>query len=199
MKLRAVLILATVVLGGMLLSGVALAVTKYGDADPNKLMGTNNTDYIYGGDGGDEIGGKNGDDWLYGDNGSDRLHSGYGDDNIKGGNGHDLGWGDEGVDHLWSVIDQQKHKGGPHKDDESLTDVLKGGPGNDTIVANNDMKDRVECGTGGDDTAYVDENLDIVVNEGNCETLYLCPPDPSGEEPCATPPEPPARLYSRRG
>jgi hypothetical protein len=49
MKLRAVLILATVVLGGMLLSGVALAVTKYGDADPNKLMGTNNTDYIYGG------------------------------------------------------------------------------------------------------------------------------------------------------
>jgi hypothetical protein len=49
MKLRVGLFLATVVLGGMLLSGMVLAKELVGGPGNNNYKGTKGTDYIYGG------------------------------------------------------------------------------------------------------------------------------------------------------
>jgi hypothetical protein len=49
MKLWVGLILTTMVLGVMLLSGVVLAKKLVGGPGNNNYMGSNDTDYIYGG------------------------------------------------------------------------------------------------------------------------------------------------------
>jgi len=156
MKLRVGLILATMVLGGMLLSGVVLAKNLTGGPGRNNYMGGNGTDTISGGGGSDDLGGKGGPDWLYGDGGKDRLHGGRGDDRVDGGPGSDQGWGDEGKDKLKAV--EIKYKGsyqaakvkGGRKPDKLL-----GGRGKDTITAKNGKRDIIRGGPGRD-TAYVD-------------------------------------------
>jgi Ca2+-binding RTX toxin-like protein len=157
MKLRVGLtILATMVLGGMLLSGVVLAKNKTGDSNPNTLMGTNSTDYIRGKGGGDDIGGKRSRDYLWGNLGNDLLHGGAGNDRVHGDKGdNDVVYGDAGNDKLWGEIEHKgsfqaaKVKGG------RKPDKLLGGRGNDTIRARDGNRDIIRGGPGYD-KAYVD-------------------------------------------
>ncbi len=58
-------------------------------------------DYLYGGNGRDELFGRKGDDYLYGGNGRDRLFGGKGDDYLYGGNGRDRLIGGTGGDYLY--------------------------------------------------------------------------------------------------
>jgi Ca2+-binding RTX toxin-like protein len=54
----------------------------------------------------------------------------------------------------------------PQGDTIGGKDTISGGPGNDTIAANDGFKDRIDCGPGSKDIAYSDKGLDRV---SNCE------------------------------
>jgi hypothetical protein len=143
MRLRALLILAMMLLGVMALSGAALAVTK--TCSNNPCVGTNGPDRLKGTDAKNEIRGLRGPDYIRGKQRADELYGGRGQDEVRAGNGRDRVFGGRG------------------------RDALYGGGGNDTMNAQDGYKDNVNCGLG-TDTAYVDR-LDRV-NE-DCEDVFV--------------------------
>jgi hypothetical protein len=170
MKLRAALILATMVLGVMLLSGVVLAktchATCYGDNGPNSLIGTNSKNKIYARGGEDLVKGLQNADLLKGERGRDELTGGRGIDTIYGGAGYDWLNGKQGGDHLIEV-EHVSHSSTAHSKQHTVdaligshknrkVDVLIGGRGNDTIRAKDGKRDIIRGGPGRD-TAYVDK------------------------------------------
>ena len=159
MKLRALLILATMVLGGMLLSGVVLAENK---TCHSNCKGTNSSDRLIGDKGNNEIKalqgpdyvkGNRGRDGLYGNPGDDRVSGGPGVDFINGGTGGDTLNGQKSADTLRDVENVPLSSTARQK--QRTVDVLIGGPGNDTIRARDGKKDIIRGGPG-NDTAYVD-------------------------------------------
>src|ERR671912_216289 len=155
MRIRALLILATTLLGVMALSGAALAATKTCSANP--CVGTNGADRLKGTDAKNEIRGLRGPDYIAGKPRADELYGGRGQDEVRAGNGRDRVFGGRGRDELY------------------------GGGGNDTMNAQDGYKDNVNCGLG-TDTAYVDR-LDRV-NE-DCENVFVSGgpgPDPVGDK-----------------
>lgn len=146
---RAALILATMSVGVIVLSGVALALTIScttttpceGTSEPDTLTGNARDNFIEGLMSTDNIAGKGGADRLFGNRDNDEVHGGGGPDKILGG----------------------KH---------SDSDSLYGERGNDTIYGVDEFSagwpDYIDCGDG-TDTAYVDESeVDDVVN---CENV----------------------------
>jgi hypothetical protein len=157
MKLRAVLILATMVLGVMLLSGVVLAktcgATCYGDSGDNTLTGTNGKNTIHAKGGGDDVKGRRGKDVLHGGGGGDALAGGAGFDFIEGGSGSDWLNGNRGNDRLRGVEDPTFSSTAHQK--TRKVEVLIGESGNDTFRAKDGKKDIIRGGPGRD-IAYVD-------------------------------------------
>ena len=143
MRLRALLIVATTLLGVLVLGGAALAATKTCSANP--CVGTNGPDRLNGTDAKNEIRGLRGPDYIAGKQRADELYGGRGQDEVRAGNGRDRVFGGRGRDELY------------------------GGGGNDTMNAQDGYKDNVNCGLG-TDTAYVDR-LDRV-NE-DCENDFV--------------------------
>jgi len=133
---RMVLLGGALLVGVIVLSGVALAENIRGTFKQDELTGTPQLDRIYGLGAADTIVGRAGNDDCYGGSGNDEVSCRAGNDRIDGGFGED---------------------------------VLFGGPGNDTILAADGFEDNVNCGTGTNDTAYVD-NQDIV--KQNCENIW---------------------------
>ena len=152
MRLRALLILATTLLGVMALSGAALAATK--TCSKNPCVGTNGADRLKGTDAKNEIRGLGGPDYIAGKQSADELYGNRGQDEVRAGNGRDRVFGGRG------------------------RDALYGGGGNDTMNAQDGYKDNVNCGLG-TDTAYVDK-LDRV-NE-DCENVFGPGPNPVGDK-----------------
>jgi hypothetical protein len=76
-----------------LTAGVALAVIRIGDADPNNLVGTtgdnDGQDILLGFGSQDELTGRSATDYLGGGSGSDELWGGNGNDILDGGSGED--------------------------------------------------------------------------------------------------------------
>jgi Ca2+-binding RTX toxin-like protein len=106
MKKRILLLLTLVVLGVVLVVGVALAANFTGTAGPNRITGTGNADNIDGGGGADILNGAEGPDNLFAAFGVDVLRGGKGDDllvtfDFSGG---DTAGGGDGQDTC--VIDQ---------------------------------------------------------------------------------------------
>ena len=133
---RVILLLGgTLLVGVIVLGGVALAQDIRGTFGQDDLEGTNQLDRIYGLGAADTITAFEGNDDCYGGSGADDIDCGGGNDRIDGGFGFD---------------------------------ELFGGPNNDTISAADGFEDNVDCGTGTNDTAYVD-NQDTVVN---CENVW---------------------------
>jgi hypothetical protein len=95
---RAVLILATMMLGVMMLSGVVLAKNVTGTNGGNELKGTNRADKIRGLGGQDYINGRAAADELYGARGKDKVRGQRGGDYINGGRDTDKLFGDRGND-----------------------------------------------------------------------------------------------------
>ncbi len=143
MRLRALLILATTLLGVMALSGAALAATK--TCSENPCVGTNGPDRLIGTDAKNEIRALRGPDYIAGKPSADDLYGNRGQDEVRAGNGRDRVFGGRGEDTLY------------------------GGGGNDTMNARDGYEDNVNCGLG-TDTAYVDR-LDRV-NE-DCENVFV--------------------------
>jgi Ca2+-binding RTX toxin-like protein len=143
MRIRALLILATTLLGVMALSGAALAATK--TCSNNPCVGTKGADRLKGTDAKNEIRGLRGPDYIAGKPRADDLYGGRGQDEVRAGNGRDRVFGGRGRDQLY------------------------GGGGNDTMNARDGYSDDVNCGLG-TDTAYVDKR--DRVNE-NCEDVFV--------------------------
>jgi hypothetical protein len=143
MRLRALLILATTLLGVMVLSGAALAASKM--CSNNPCVGTNGPDRLKGNAAKNEIRGLRGADYIAGKQSADDLYGNRGQDEVRAGNGRDRVFGGRGRDHLY------------------------GGGGNDTMNAQDGYKDNVNCGLG-TDTAYVDKR--DRVNE-DCENVFV--------------------------
>ncbi|MEG4293254.1 calcium-binding protein [Microcoleus sp. C2C3] len=96
--------------------------------DKEELVGTNQSDSIYG---------KAGNDILSGRDGSDALHGGNGNDVLDGGDDTDILLGDAGNDTLYGRVGNDYLKGGPGDDylvGGSLNDALFGDKGNDTLL-----------------------------------------------------------------
>jgi VCBS repeat-containing protein len=169
MKQRVGLILTTMVLVGMLLSGVVLAKTCShncrGTGGDDYLTGSGSGNAIYGLGGDDTVKGLGGSDILSGDPGGDKLSGGPGVDHIRGGTGFDKLDGKKGNDHLKDVErvphsstarSKQRTVDARVGSPKNLTvDVLIGGRGNDTIRAKDGNKDIIRGGPG-HDKAYVD-------------------------------------------
>ena len=75
--------------GVLLLGGVALAKDIRGTFGPDDLTGTNRMDRIYGLGAADVILGKVGNDDCDGGGGADEIRCGVGNDRVDGGFGHD--------------------------------------------------------------------------------------------------------------
>jgi hypothetical protein len=167
MKLRALLILATMVLVGMLLSGLVLAVTKNcnhnckGTNGPDSLIGSNSKNKLHALGGADVVKGLRGTDWLYGEGGTDELSGGPGVDGIYGGTGYDWLNGKKGSDYLKDIEKSGRYSTALHKQrieasaKNRKVDVLIGDRGNDTIRARDGNRDIIRGGPGYD-KAYVD-------------------------------------------
>ena len=75
MTRKVAILLAVMGLMVMAFAGVALAVTKTGDAGPNRLVGTAENDTLRGRGGADTIIGKGDSDRLYGGRGGDHINA----------------------------------------------------------------------------------------------------------------------------
>ncbi len=95
----------------------------YGDGGNDTLYGGRHNDEIYGGEGHDQLNGDDGDDLLLGGNGSDSLSGQLGNDQLNGGLDTDWLFGSDGDDTLIAI-------------DNSATDYLDGGNGNDVYWIN---------------------------------------------------------------
>jgi Ca2+-binding RTX toxin-like protein len=125
-----------------------LAVKSIVGNDANEeLVGTNHAWCV------DAIKARGGDDTLWGLGGWDGLSGGPGDDILHGGEGNDGLFGD---------------------DSNALTagsDKLYGGPGADFLVAIDGKEDTISCGSGVDDWAQIDQDIDVVKDWKDCERV----------------------------
>ena len=89
MRLWATLILATMMLGVIMLSGVALAQNNIMGTDGDDVLkGTDRADNLDGGDGNDKVRGKGGRDNIIGGRGPDEMFGGPSDDTIYAADGY---------------------------------------------------------------------------------------------------------------
>src|ERR671911_169257 len=131
MRRRALLIMASLGLGVLLLGGgAALADTIDGTSGPDDLVGTDKDDVIHGSGGKDYVSGLAGPDVLYGGAGNDTMVGRGGNDRMYGNTGSDMLFGEEGNDTIDSAGDRQ-------------SDVVKCGQG-DADRAYVDKIDRVK-------------------------------------------------------
>ncbi|MGH2907013.1 MAG: calcium-binding protein [Solirubrobacterales bacterium] len=187
----------TALLALTVFAAVAVAATITGDDTNEQLIGTNNGDTINalggndlviarggndtvdGGVGNDKLFGQRGDDTQNGGDGNDVLHGGWGDDTQHGGAGDDIifagvgvdeSFGDDGNDKLWALA--RRDVSGR---DDTKTDTLHGGNGDDTFRTRDGEADVIDCGEG-NDTAYLDfkdKILDATADKpnGSCEKV----------------------------
>ena len=128
MTRRALLFLATLGLGVVLLGGVALADTIDGTTGPDDLVGTDQADTIHGGGGIDYVSGLAATDLLYGGAANDTVLGREGNDHIYGNPGSDTLFGNLGKDTIYSFGDRGE-------------DVVNCGAGDDTAYV--DRTDRI--------------------------------------------------------
>ena len=95
---KTVLLCGALLVGVIVLSGVALAANIRGTFGPDELRGTPQLDRIYGLANADTIIGREGNDDCYGGSGDDEVSCRAGNDRIDGGFGEDVLLGGPGND-----------------------------------------------------------------------------------------------------
>src|SRR5215208_360420 len=126
MRRRALLIMATMGLGVLLLGGVALADTIDGTSEADDLVGTDKDDVIHASGGRDYVSGLAGPDMLYAGAGDDTVVGRNGNDHIYGNSGSDTLFGNEANDTIDSSGDgaQDFVKCGLGKNDTAYVDKI---------------------------------------------------------------------------
>ena len=122
------------------LTGVS-AVNGTGNGLDNVIIGNAADNYLYGGDGNDQLDGQAGDDYLYGQAGNDLLNGGDGQDWIVGDLGDDILSGGAGNDRLFGGLGN---------------DILIGGQGKDRLTGGADADQFV--------LSPLDKNFDIITD-----------------------------------
>jgi Ca2+-binding RTX toxin-like protein len=140
-----------------------------------KLVGTNFSDRLTGGDANEIIEGRNGvddiqgglgDDKLYGGNGKDKVTGGTGNDKVYGGADNDSLFGEDGADKLYGDAGNDTLDGGVEND------TLYGGAGNDTLKGGTSGADKL-YGEAGDDKLYGGAGKDLMVGGLGKDTFYF--------------------------
>ena len=118
--------MATMMLGVLLVGGVALADTIDGTSGPDDLVGTDQEDIIHASGGADYVSGLAGPDVLYAGAGNDSVVGRDGNDRIYGNVGPDLLFGNQSNDTINSAGDQEKDvvKCGIGKNDTAYVDKI---------------------------------------------------------------------------
>ena len=126
MRRRALLIMATMGLGVLLLGGVALADTIDGTTGPDDLVGTDKDDVIHASGGADYVSGLAAADLLYAGAGNDTVVGRDGNDRIYGNAGSDTLYGNHENDTINSAGDGVRDvvKCGIGKDDTAYVDKI---------------------------------------------------------------------------
>jgi Ca2+-binding RTX toxin-like protein len=125
MMRRALLILASMMLGVTMLGGVALAKSITGTSGSDDLEGTNRVDKIRGLEGRDYIAGEGGGDDLYGGRDKDEVRGANGRDYIDGGHGSDHFYGGGKNDWLKAVDGERDRVNcGSGNDDKTYVDKI---------------------------------------------------------------------------
>jgi Ca2+-binding RTX toxin-like protein len=178
---KALMLLSTMALAVLMVSGVALAVDKTCQADTD-CLGTAQADNLTGSSGNDRILGLGGPDVILGKGGEDDLSGGGGGDEVRGGGGADNIQGGGGVDHLFGGKGNEKAiDGGPGIIGGPGPDSLNGGGGDDFILAANDgSSDNISCGAssgqGGDIVAFDQDNGGITdILDQSCNNAQQVP------------------------
>lgn len=199
---RSVLLLASLGLVVLLVSGVAWAVTKDCKAGADYCVGTEEPDTLNGSEVKDKMYGLGEVDLLLGSGGDDRLLGGPGNDTVKGGAGNDRIDGDDpeadagGVDKLYgqggndSITDYPYDRSSDTEEEDLLsggkgddwlygTNTLNGGPGDDTIETYSPSgygPARTITGGTGKDTITSTWNHDdtIYVQDGERDKVRSC-------------------------
>ncbi len=143
--------------------------TIQGTDDNDFLVGGNLDDTLHGGDGHDTLAGLGGDDTLYGGAGEDVLLGYAGNDTLYGGSGDDYLNGHEGNDTLRGGSGDDFLYGGDGDD------TLRGGDGNDTLggsrgndtLRGNQGDDKLDGGSGNDELRGGKGNDKLHGNLGN--------------------------------
>ena len=147
--------------------GTTMNLCVSGD-DPDKLLGTNQRDDMFGNGGNDTMYSYDAQptsevpfnyDVMYGGAGEDKMYGGASRDSIYGEGGSDTLVGGVADDYLDSEFNESSSSG---------PDTLKGGRGNDWFATSNGKMDVIDCGRGPYDRILsYDANLDKVAS--NCE------------------------------
>lgn len=145
------------------------------------ILGSDNTDILFGGIGNDSIFGKADDDLIFGNQeqdfingnkGNDTIFAGQGDDLVRSGQnndlvfsdlGNDTACGDRGNDTVFGMIGDDILLGNTGDDfinGNQGKDTVSGGVGNDVVHGGQD-DDRL-CGNNGNDTVFGDLGSDSI-------------------------------------
>ncbi len=152
--------------------GTAQSDSIFGDDEDNRIEGRAGDDRIDGGEGIDDILGEDGNDTLTGGDGADSLRGGFGQDSINGDNGNDFIQSEQGDDTVSGDAGADTISGGSGADlidggigADSLSgdagnDTVRGGDGNDFVTALSGQN--TLQGGAGDDTISGGDNIDEI-------------------------------------
>lgn len=146
-----------------ILNGTANDDVMSGQEGDDVMTSLEGSNLVYGGQGDDSLTTGSGDDVIFGEADDDTVEAGSGDDEVFGGVGKDTLHGQSGNDYI-------------HGGDDTESDLLIGGAGDDVIVAN--TTDRVLSG-GGKDVIVTHLNAGIQVFDFDTEkdTLVISKAD----------------------
>ena len=129
------------------------------------IFGEGGNDILSGGDGADFISGGDGNDTLNGEGGGDSLDGGAGDDNLSGGTGADTLNGGTGADILLGGADGDTLNGGDDNDQlngNNGIDTLNGGGGDDTLLNDGNSDGDAYNGGDGNDIILADDGANNI-------------------------------------
>jgi Ca2+-binding RTX toxin-like protein len=189
---RTLLLMATLTLAVFVVGGIAWARTF--TCTSANCIGTSEVDMITGADreqffdalGGndtvkgmglrDELHGRTGDDTLIGDGQEDATRDER--DDISGEGGQDFLEGEGGDNRYFGHPGADTIDAAYSGTDAADGEIIRGGPGNDTIYAEDGLRDIVACGPGSEDRVVNhDEQVDPISGEpvdpisGECEIV----------------------------
>jgi hypothetical protein len=149
------------------------ATLRGGDGD-DTIFGGSGADRVHGGVGRDSLWGRDGVDRIYGEDGIDSCYGNGGNDRIEGGAQPDHIRGNGGRDKLFGNGGNDKIYGGESGDwiyGQPGNDQLFGEGGNDRLYGDDGYADTVRGGAGNDVLIALDSAIDVLFGDGGRDTF----------------------------
>ena len=146
------------------MNGMAGDDQMWGGGSRDRMGGGTGDDMMYGGEGNDLVAGSAGDDSIWGNMGNDVLRGGEGADTLYGDAGEDFMGGGAGADTMYGGADNDKATGG------AGNDWMDGGAGDDLMVGA--VGDDIVMGGGGNDILAGRTGDDALFGGAGDDTLF---------------------------